>query len=642
MKPVYFIPFISIVVLLSYFKTLSNDYSLDDFLYTNQLQQVDEWIDLPEVWQMQFSTVDYRPVASTSFAIEKIMTGSFNPHVSHAVNLLLYLLGVIVFYFFCRKLYPGDYFAPIVAGIFAVLPLHTSMIANIKSRDGLLSFLFGMTAFYLIFYIKSQIPTWKRVGYTVLVGGLFYLSVFSKLDGIMFILAIPLLFLVGYQKVSVKSILRVLILALFFYRISTTVFSYWTTTKTEITADLGEADKTDPLIFTENPIIEYPDISHHLAYAVQTVFEYVKMTFQPSGHYFYYGYDMLPVLPLTHPKVLLEGLFLLALALSAVLYFKRAPVYAFGIFFMFLTLSYCANLIQPIAGIIADRYAYISSAGACIAVGFLLLSSYAWLKKRLHIRYRETSYYGTALILVILFYTPFNIVRAAEWKNILTIVDADLPQIGKRSYEANRIAMKNYIDSGFGQTDPVLRKTYFEKGLQYAKQAIEIYPQNYLPDEGISLAYFGLGEYGLAKQHALYTVAKFDTTLETTYRILNEIYTQENKQDSVLWTLDHLNQAVPNDNALILKYSEVAFKSGHHQEALHFCDSILTKFPKQSGAIQAKAYIYFTLSDSLQAVNYSERAFALGIRDPILFDLTNRYWSTRDQNKLQSLAVYAP
>ncbi|MFN8294566.1 MAG: hypothetical protein U0T69_00110 [Chitinophagales bacterium] len=39
-----------------------------------------------------------------------------------------------------------------------------------------------------------------------------------------------------------------------------------------------------------------------------------------------------------------------------------------GILSAFIFLAYCFNFFLPVAGIIADRYAFISSLGFCIAV----------------------------------------------------------------------------------------------------------------------------------------------------------------------------------------------------------------------------------------------------------------------------------
>ncbi len=641
MRDKFVLPVILLLVTLGLYHSLSGEYNLDDYLYFTQIEQIDELAELPQIWNIQFSKVDYRPVASVTFALEKIFISEFNPTVSHLINLIIYLLSITVFYLFSRKIFQHLYFSWIATALFAFLPLHTSMVANVKSRDGLLSFLFGITALYLITLLMSGTTRLKQMLYIFLVFVLFYLSIFSKLDGLMILLSIPLLFILNLNfsaiKLAAKNTLRVLIISLIVFRAATTVFDFWHETKNTIVADLPVEETTDPLIFTENPIIAYDGISYKLAYTIQTVFEYIKMMFSPKGHYFYFGYDMLEVLPLNNSIIIAKGIVLLALVFSALFFIIKHAVYSYGIFFMFLSLTYCANFIQPIAGIIADRYAFISSAGASIALAYFIVRCFELLQSKGTLKMETQRFYTITFILIILIYIPFNFVRAKEWKTFHSLLEADMPKLTERSYEANRIAMNRYIDDGFETQNHQDKINFLNKGIHYAQAALKVYDGNYLPYEGLALGYFGLGNFQEAKKRALVASAKFDTTLETTYRILYEIYTQEEKTDSVLWALEHLNKAVPNDNFLILKYAETAYILDKKDLAMNFCDSILNRNNKQVAAYQARAYIHFYSQDSLKGAEDAERAFELGLNDETLFNAAGIYWMSRDTARAERL-----
>lgn len=640
MQSKYFIVVILILTCISFSPTLFNEYGLDDDLYLAQIRTIEQFIDLPVIFDIQFSKVDYRPIASLTFALEKLMIGTTDAHISHFINLFLYLLCIYILYIFLKSIIKNLFIVNISVTLFALIPLHASLLGNIKNRDNLLSYFFGMLFYYCFYQFLKKDQTIQKIIYLCI--GVFscFLSIFSKLDGLMFILLIPLLYIIIDQKINVKNLLRIFIIGILSFQFFQFAFNFWTDKKSEAVFNQNPELTSDPLIFTENPIIQYPELSYKLAYAIQTTFEYITFIFKPYHHFFYYGYDMLPVLPLFHPTIVLKGIFILLVLLSAVWMYRKNNIYTYGVLFFFISISYCINLIQPIAGIIADRYAFIASTGACIAVATIIYHLYIYVQNKKNLQYSLQKVSLFCIIGIIIFYTPFNFIRSNEWKNYYTLLEADMPHLTNRSYEANRIAMNTYIEESFEASDDYTKRELLEKGIQYANSALKIYTENYLPYEGLTLANYALGDYLTAKHSAYQTIAKFDTVLETTYRILNDIYTKENKTDSIEWTYFHINKAVPNNNEMILKYAEYTFKNGHPEKGLSFCDSILQIYPQQAGAFQAKGYLYFGLKDSLKGSENSIKAFELGIKDMILLDATGFYWWPRDQQKYESLKKY--
>ncbi|OWY25724.1 tetratricopeptide repeat protein [Sphingobacteriales bacterium UPWRP_1] len=81
-----------------------------------------------------------------AFAIEYQFFG-YNPAVSHLISVLLYVLTVLVIFFMFREAL-GNRYHPVlpfvIAFLFAVHPLHSEVVNNVKSRDELLSFLLGL------------------------------------------------------------------------------------------------------------------------------------------------------------------------------------------------------------------------------------------------------------------------------------------------------------------------------------------------------------------------------------------------------------------------------------------------------------------------------------------------------------------
>jgi tetratricopeptide (TPR) repeat protein len=547
--------------------------------------------------------------------------------------------------------------AIMTAVIFLVLPLHVSMVANIKNRDGLLSFFWGMTFLHLLISFFQPQSAIKKASYVLLAAICLYLSIYSKLDAFGFLLISPFFLLFYNQKINWKNLLRVSLILLFLYRVIQFLFTQWHQMKDQATE--GTIGNTGELIFTENPLVDVNDFSTKLSYTIQTIFEYILMVFQPSGHYFYFGYDMLPITALFSLGTFLKGMLILISIGLALYYFKRQPLISFGIYVFYVAQIYCSNFITPVAGIVADRYIFIASAGASIVLALLLYQASLALHKRyfqkdlpplqkskqkalpkkaaFQIEQWHLALGITALIFF--FYLPFNISRAKDWKDIFTLIEADLPKITHRSFQANRIAMKNYIETAYEIEDPNVRALYFGKALAYGQNAIAIYDQNMLVNEGMVMAYYGLGNFDNAVAQSRAVIAQFDSS-EVSYRILTEYFYMNKKLDSAALGYRRLIELVPSDPNPALFYITTLQEGGRMADALAYTDTLESNLIFPYLAYQGRAYLYLNQKDSVNAVLNIEKGFEKGWRDTQMLDVMGAYWWTRDQKKWADLKKY--
>ncbi|MCO5231960.1 MAG: hypothetical protein M9958_12490 [Chitinophagales bacterium] len=651
---------ITICILAHFGSVIHNDISIDDTFYYQQVSSVQTFLDLPDVLRQNFSYVDYRPVATLTFALEKIFSegGVLNPHTSHGINLLLYVLNSWILYLFLLKIPPsirGQYIPIIATLIFATLPLHTSMMGNIKSRDGLLSFLFGMSYFYfLIRLFTENKSTYYQLAWAVLAVLFLLLGIYSKLDTFNFLMATPLLFMFFFKankKINFKFIARLFIIVLISYRIFTFLFNIWTENKIQAIEYTQNEIQSDPVLFSENPIVAYSDLPHQLAFGIQTTFEYVKMVFRPHHHYYYYGFDMIPVLPITDKIIWFKFSILLLIGISAIILYKKLPLYSFGILFFFIGLIYCSNLVTPVSGIVADRYAYIASMGACLALAAVLQlvwekylhkfikQSTASTKNAIATNQKEWIYLLAATLLLTSIYLPFNRKRSSDWKSLYSIFEADLPEIGTRSYEANRIALRNYIENGMASNDPQEQKELFTKGFEASKQAIEVYNKGMEAYDGVIYSLYGLGRYEDALSFSRLTIEKFDTT-EIGWRILTEYYYSNKMLDSAAMGYKTLVDMTPGEENLVLFYVTTLQQNHQMAEALKYVDSIQHADTSQYLPYRAKFHLYLGEKDSLKAVENLEIAMSKGWRDNHELDIAGQYWWTKDKAKWEEMKKY--
>jgi len=155
---------------LLYVNTLGHDYTVDDTTVMQNNKFTTQGIaGLDEIFSSSYRAGFwdrkeglYRPLSVAMFAIEwEIAPG--NPFPGHLINVLLYALTAAVLLSTLRRLLSGLQPAvPLVITLLWVFhPLHTEVVANIKSRDEILAFLFGISALrsLLIFHVTGRAST---------------------------------------------------------------------------------------------------------------------------------------------------------------------------------------------------------------------------------------------------------------------------------------------------------------------------------------------------------------------------------------------------------------------------------------------------------------------------------------------------
>lgn len=173
----------------------------------------------------------YRPLSIVLFAIEHQLWGD-SPQAMHFVNVLLYICCILAIFYFLRaylfrKTPCGEDVAFIASLLFAIHPLHTEVVANIKSSDEMLSLIFIMLTF--IFSIRFRET--KKAGSLVIALLSLFLALFSKEYALTLVFLLPLLFMVYFKErvgVSVKASLPyyAIILLYFLIRIAAIGFPH--------------------------------------------------------------------------------------------------------------------------------------------------------------------------------------------------------------------------------------------------------------------------------------------------------------------------------------------------------------------------------------------------------------------------------
>ena len=133
----------------------------------------------------------WRPLSIITFAIEWQLSPN-NPKIGHFNNLLLFVISSLLLLHFLRRFIFKQ--QPLAAFfctlLFVAHPIHTEVVANIKSRDEILSFIFLLLTmhFSLKFLEEGRKPIHLLAFCTF-----FFLALLSKEYGMTFIIILPML-----------------------------------------------------------------------------------------------------------------------------------------------------------------------------------------------------------------------------------------------------------------------------------------------------------------------------------------------------------------------------------------------------------------------------------------------------------------
>lgn len=215
-----------ILIFVSFFiysNSLNNGYNMDDNLVTINHPITSKGISaFKEIFTTPYYTDElgnnygYRPVSQLTFALEHSLFGE-NVKISHLINLLIYVSGIILLYQLLILLFHNTrhiyiFFACL---LFAIHPVHTEVVNSLKNRDELLSFMFALLSCkYFIFSLKSEEKI--KIGLSFI---FILLAVLSKKSMYPIILIIPgiiaLTQINSFKKLFVSTLIITIPVAIF-------------------------------------------------------------------------------------------------------------------------------------------------------------------------------------------------------------------------------------------------------------------------------------------------------------------------------------------------------------------------------------------------------------------------------------------
>ena len=489
---------LGIIAFLVYANTLQNGFAYDDLSAITKNTIVAKGISgIPEIlstpyrhgyWIVPNDT--YRPLSLVLFATEYQFFGK-NPAPGHFVNILLYAVCVILLFSFFNALLEQKKtsVAFVAALLFALHPIHTEVVANIKSCDELLCFLFAFLS--LNIFLKYQ-HTGKIT--QLLAGSIcFLLALLSKETVISFTGIILLVFLFYRNENRQRSLYICagsIVSVILFFAIRTAVLNAY------------HIDQFANIPFIDNALVKPGlPVASRLASAILILGYYIKLLFVPYPLIMDYSYNHIPLTTFSDPLVLVSlalYIFLFVFSIRRFLHNRKDP-WAFCIFWFLITISLYSNTFMLIAATLGERFLFFPSVAFCLLLALLLEKYIVRGAGEGTIWFLAPKALAMFVPLAVI-YAGLAYSRNTDWAGNLTLYSADVKK-APESVKLNYLLGMQFLNDAKEEKNPAKQKPGMDQGINYLSKSIAIYPDYDDAQSEICGAFFRSGRYDSADVH---------------------------------------------------------------------------------------------------------------------------------------------
>lgn len=612
--------FIFILAIAQYANTRNHDFAWDDAIVLTENSRTQKgWSNIPELFEnIKTPKVEnrygYRPISLLSFATDVQFFG-LDAKASHRVNILLYGLLCLIVFLFLQRLFPHHKWQNfLVAVLFVVHPLHTEVVANIKSRDEVLAMGFGLLS--MLAFLKAFQTAFKW--YYALSLFLLLLGFLSKENAVVFCgVALLLLWYKAPQGGGIKDWGKRLvpIVLAFGFLILVRVLAYSESFFQNTDQELYDKGIFLYDGFVGNPLfdVESDFLLKWLNIIYLGVFHVYKFIVPvPLVHD--YAYNHLALVDFSDMRA--YGALLLGLGLIALTFFllHKRTVVGFGLAFFVIAASVFLHVGGLAPDIFAERFLFVSSLGLCIAVVYLTFSI---VKNKL---FQQVVFVSWLVVSGVLFSVAHQ--RNAAWKNNETLLQTDLRKLknGARinyNYalylhnvyyelpENQRVAMQDSILHYYERTVQItdrLLPAYLDLGAAYMEfqrpqkakpiflETIEKYPH-------IAASHVQMAKYEMSYARYAEAIPYLEKAIEIGargsdyYYLLSICQFNTNQHQKAIETLQKGEEFGEVGGAYLALLVRLHLRLGNVSQAEKELTRALARFPSDAALLQMKAAV---------------------------------------------------
>ena len=395
------------------------------------------------------------------------------PFVCHLMNLLYFILLCLLLYEVLARIFPqftGEKWyqsLPFLAALlFAVHPIHTEAVANVKGRDEIFAMLGALAALLCALkYVDTRKWYWLILSFLA-----FTFGIFSKENTITFLAVLPLslYYYKNENKRSADYFITLIPMLL------GSVFFLWM--RTRALGSLMPPDTTSNIL--NNPYV-HSTKAQEIATTLITWGIYLKLLFFPHPLTHDYYPRQIAITDFSNPLVWLILLGCVALIAYSIWKLKKKTVPAYAILFFIFTFSITSNLLFNVGTFMNERFVFVPSAGFTLLVGWWI-----YLLATAKTPVLQKTAVGLTTVICLLFGIK-TFTRNFTWKDDFTLFLTDVKtsensikcnisaggsclQIWKKSHkERDKRNAYNYLDKALKLDDHALNAYLLLSELAY-------------------------------------------------------------------------------------------------------------------------------------------------------------------------------
>ena len=650
-----------VITIVLYYNTIFNYFALDDYYINYHNEQITKgFAGIPDIITSLYGdesgqTFGYRPVVRISFALENQFTANskYNPGISHLINMLLYIVGILLLYKVLRRLLRNYniWFPFLVMLLFLSHPTHTEVVASLKNRDIILNFIFSFFAIW-------QFIKWADTGKIkfVIFGMLsFFLAALSKETAVAQLAVFPLV-LYFFTDISQKKLLGFSLTALSVVLLA--LVGPW----------LFLPEFHREIMFFENPLVAEPNFMVRLSTSFYILGWYLKMLVYPYPLGFYYGFNMIPIVNWANIWVILSFVAYIGMAIIAFLGLKKKTLLSFIILYFFITISMYANIVYPVPGIVGDRFLFFPSLAFSLAIVFLFYKLF-----RVDLSDKKIpnlKFIGIIALTLVLFlpYGQYTRIRNYQWNNEYSLYHTDQKHLFQ-SVKANELYASTLIEKvNVELAKPVNPYKFIEylvdSAVMHYEQAVRLDSSHFGTWNNVGAVYAKIygnqalireksywnkndtvkaekekkdaAKYFAMADNAFKTAIFFKPDFGSAYFNRGFAFELQGMYDSAIY---NYNQVTRIDGPYAKTFSRIAnvyYKKGEIDVAIAENKKMIKQFPDSDLPYINLGNYYYVAGEIQKAVQYFEKAFEKG-DNPATGQFLSDYYS---QQGNQTKAIY--
>lgn len=600
---------------LLYANTIGHAYVLDDPLAIGKNDLVKKGISgIGELFTHHYragtegagaSALLYRPLSLVTFAVEWSLAPD-SPGFGHFMNALWYALTTALLFTALRHLFRGYHWlwAAGTSLLFAAHPLHTEVVANIKSRDEMLNLFFAAAALYSWARWLAQ-PGGKWLGMAL---GAYFLALLSKESAVTFLPLFPLASWFFYKKTAAQSAGHGLLFFLpvvLFLLIRAAVLSQ--------TADNFVISEMD------NPIVAAQGFGERSATSFMVLWKYFQLLVFPQPLVSDYSFRHLSVVGWGNWQALAGLVLYLGLLAITILGLLRREALAFCSAAFLCGVALYSQLPLVIGTLMGERLMYAPSLWFCAGVVLLLWRVFNFdLKTEAESEdlpaAKKIQTGAAVLIVVALLFGYATIRRNPDWASNFALFSADVAKAPNSVRLHNGISGELYARQ-INENLPAEEKAEILKQMEeHCLAAIDIRPN--------PVSYLNLGNVAISRNQFAESIANYQKALEVapnyglarinisrSYQAWGRVEGRQNKNPQRAAEL--LEKAVEygqSDATLYLDLGAAYGMSGQNEKAILYLEKSVQLDPQNKTAWGNLSIAYRAVGNIAKAEECAQRA----------------------------------